>query len=95
MFIYLTIEGQEQVALGKDPQCWHFSVRTKLVEYETTDVLLGEVSIPLPSRESCMEPVLSKLKAKEQEIQAEAYKELQAIKARRDSLLCLEMVTND
>ena len=91
MLLYLTIDGQEQVALGKDPHSWHFNVRMVKPEYETTDVFLGEITANLPSKESCMEPVLKKLKAKEQEIQAEAYKELMAIKSRRDALLCLTM----
>lgn len=91
MLVYLTIEGQERVALGEAPHQWHYTVREEAVTYETTDKLIGEFSVTLPTREECMEPVLAKLKAKEQEIQAEAYKEMMEIKARRDALLCLTM----
>lgn len=91
MFVYLTIEGQEQVALGKKPQCWHYSLLDNVRDYETSDILLGQVTVNLPSKESCMEPVLARLKAKEVEIQAEAYEEMLKIKVRRDALLCLTM----
>jgi hypothetical protein len=92
MFVYLTIEGQEKVALGERPNSWHYTVSDTTRDYEgNTDTLLCEVSIPLPSKEFCMAPVLAKLKAKEAEIQAEAYKEMLLVKARRDALLCLTM----
>jgi hypothetical protein len=95
MFVYLSVEGQEQVALGHEPNAWQLTLSSKPIEYEGfTGMLIGEVEVALPSRESCIEPVLAKLKAKEQEIQAEAYKELQKIKDRRESLLCLEAPAN-
>lgn len=92
LIAYLSIEGQEQVALGKEPSMWHWSLSPNEIVYEGfTGMKLAEVEIPLPSAETCMAPVLAKLKAKEQEIQAEAYKEMMDIKARRDALLCLTM----
>lgn len=91
MLVYLTIEGQERIALGEQPHDWHFIVRAEAPFYEITDILLGECSFPLPSKETCMTPVLAQLKVKEDEINAEAYKELMAVKARRDALLCLTM----
>jgi hypothetical protein len=91
MFVYLTIEGQEQIALGEKPRPWQYTLTDAARSYETTDILLGEVVIALPSAETCIQPVLDKLKAKEQEIQAEAYAEILKIKERREALLCLTM----
>lgn len=91
MFIYLTIEGQEQVALGKAPYSWNYILRDELIAYESADTLLAEVTIPLPSRESCMNPVLGMLKARETKIQAEAHAEMMKIRERREQLLALTM----
>jgi len=92
MHVYLSIEGQEQLALGKEIQTWHTTLSLSEIAYEGyTGRHIGTVEIELPSKESCLQPVLERLKAKEQEIQAEAYKEMMEIKARRDALLCLTM----
>lgn len=92
LIAYLSIEGQEQVALGKAPSSWHWSLHEEEINYEGfTGMKVGEVELELPTAEVCMTPVLAKLKAKEQEIQAEAYREMMEIKARRDALLCLTM----
>lgn len=92
MLVYLTIEGQERIALGQPPSSWHYTLSAEPREYEgCTDMKIGEMTLNLPSKEACMVPVLAQLKAKEQEIQAEAYKEMMVIKSRRDALLVLTM----
>jgi hypothetical protein len=92
MYVYLSAEGQEAVALGKEPSTWCYSLYPQPIVYEGfTGMLIGEVAVTLPTREACMEPVLAQLKAKEQQVQAEAYEEMMEIKARRDALLCLTM----
>ena len=92
MYVYLSSEGQEAVALGKEPSTWCYSLYPQPITYEGfTGMLIGEVEVALPTRDACMEPVLAQLKVKEQQVQAEAYKEMMAIKARRDALLCLTM----
>lgn len=92
MYVYLSIEGQEQIALGKTPNSWQYTLSPVTITYEGyTGMLIGEVEVALPSKESCMVPVLAQLKVKEQKIQAEAYEEMMLVKARREALLCITM----
>lgn len=92
MYVYLSIEGQEQVALGNQPNSWQYTLSPVEIVYEGFNgMLIGEVEVTLPSKENCMVPVLAQLKAKEQKIQAEAYEEMMQIKVRREALLCITM----
>jgi hypothetical protein len=81
--IYLNSEGQEAFALGQTPNSWHFSVRPVggYAESERS-ILLLEVELPMPNQVTCALRATEKLKAREQEIQAEAYKEVQAVQER-------------
>ena len=91
MFVYLTPEGQEAVALGQDVQTWHVRLSQRPVNYEGfEDMLIGEIDVKFPSKEACAAPVIMRLAELEKEIHAEAHKRLSEVKIRRESLLCLE-----
>lgn len=87
--VYLTVEGQEQLALGNSIYSWNYV--TRLADSEGPDgaALLGSLEVALPTVEQCLPPVLAKLKKREAEIQAEAYKEVMEIQERRNNLLSL------
>lgn len=87
--IYLTIEGQERLALGQSLYPWHYAVRPVEEEIPEGHAFLATCEIQLPSVAECLPPVLAKLKLREAEIQAEAYKEILEIKTRRNNLLSL------
>ena len=91
MKIYLNTDGQELHAQGKQLWSWHCTLRMEN-EYEKTPkggILLGELEVDLPTPEACIGPVLAALKAREQEINAQAHEDLGKIKERRDNLLAL------
>lgn len=89
MKIYLNSSGMEQHVQGNILYSWHYA----LVEddQENSGVLIAQVDVKLPSVEECIPAVLEKLKTEEAAIQAEAYKDLQRIKERRQALLTLTM----
>lgn len=89
--VYVTVEGLEQIALGNRLWAWHYTVREAEEEASEHSILIGEFEPALPGREDCIAPVLERFRAKEAEIQAEAYRELQEVKSRRDNLLALTM----
>jgi len=90
MKIYLDTDGQENLATGKTVWPWNFVTRTEDdAKPPKLGILVGECEIALPSKEVCIGPVLEVLKEREQAINAEAYKDLAAIKERRDNLLAL------
>ena len=91
MLVYLSIEGQERIALGQEPFAWQYLVQEKEISYEHNYVLVSSFTPNLPTREACMDPVLKGLKEKEDKINAEAFMELQRLKGRRESLLCLTL----
>lgn len=95
MLVYLSIEGQERIALGEAPSSWHYLVQDKVMTHEHNYTLVAEFTPKLPSREVCFEPVLKSFKEKEDKINAEAFLELERIKERRAELLCLTMETPD
>jgi len=88
--LYVNVDGLEQIALGEVLWPWHFTLQTNQYDVPPTGaVYLGEVDYELPKAEDCIAPVLAKLAAREQEIQAEAYREVQELKGRRENLLSL------
>lgn len=89
MKIYLDTDGQENLATGKTIWPWNYSVRTGDGVPSAGDLLVAECEATLPPKEACIAPVLEKLKQREQEINAQAYEDLAAIKLRRDNLLAL------
>ena len=88
--IYLNSEGQEQFALGQPNNSWHFSVHP-VEGYlpSETSILLLEVDLPMPDKVVCALKASEKLKAREKEIQAEAYKEVMAVQERMQKLASL------
>lgn len=90
--IYLDVEGQEQVANGKDPWPWHFQIRFGDDKASDGAHFLTEATITLPSRELCVQPVLDMLKAQEQRLQADIAADLRRLAERRENLLALTYV---
>lgn len=88
--IYVTAEGLERVALGKFLYAWDFSVREEGGLPPERGAKIGEIEPKYPSIAECIPVVMETLKAKEAEIQAEAYGEVQKIQERRNNLLILE-----
>ena len=85
--VYLTLDALERIALGQTLYSWHFGATN---EDARKDVhFLTEIEVTLPSPAECVGPVLSKLAAKEDEIQAAAYEELKEIKKRRNDLMLI------
>lgn len=95
MKIYLDTDGQENLALGKTLWPWHYSIRTDGDTPSKGAILIGECEVLLPSKEACVMPVLETLKAREDEINAQAHEDLAAIKLRRDNLLALTYEASD
>jgi hypothetical protein len=90
IYLYLTPEGQEIYALGKDLFPWH--ILTQLSPRSSADdgyKLVGTTEVTLPSKESCLLTALERIKEKEQEIQAEAHVEMMRLQERRNNLLSL------
>jgi len=94
--VLLEVEGMEQLAKGGTPHNWQLQVRTESEYTACPEVyadrkLIGSFTAQFPSAVECIAPVLEKLKAREQEIQAEAYEEMMKVKERREQLLALTM----
>lgn len=92
--VMVTVEGLEQIAKGGVPYAWQLQVAPAegfKVENYTERTEVGRFTAKFPSAADCITPVLEKLKAKEQEIQAEAYAEMMKVKERREQLLALPM----
>ena len=87
--LYLSPEGAESIALGKPLYSWYYIVREEDSEAPANSLFLTEVEFDLPPPAKCIQPVLEKLKTREAEIQAEAYKEVREIEQRRANLLSL------
>lgn len=91
MKIYLDTDGQELHALGKHVWSWNYHLREEGTDGQKGAVLVGECEVTIPEKEVCIPVVLEALKAREQEINAQAYEDLGKIKERRDNLLMLTM----
>lgn len=89
MKVYLTVEGQERVALGRSLYSWDFVVREEGATPPERSCLVGTFEPVFPSPEDCIPPVLEKFKEKEAEIQAAAHSELMELQERRQNLLSL------
>lgn len=95
LHICLTPEGQEYLATGKDLWYWHFAAFSKQRADDPTPAVpegymeLSVVIVPLPSKESCIQPVLRKLAKREQELRLELADELKSLTERRANVLCL------
>lgn len=87
--VYITIEGMERIAKGETLYNWHFTTGGMEDDMGENYHLVGEFNINLPSAADCIHPVLEKLKAKEAEIQAEAFVELKKVQQRRNDLLTI------
>lgn len=97
--IYLTPDGAEALATGNRVWPWHFSCR-EVAEDETFDppvegaMEIGETEVIFPSSETLIGVAEKKLKAKLQEIRAEAYQEEREVQERLDKLLALPAPTS-
>lgn len=95
LHICLTPEGQEYLATGKDLWYWHFAAFSKQRADDPAPAVpegcmeLSVVNVPLPSKESCIQPVLRKLAKREQELRLELADELKSLAERRANVLCL------
>jgi len=94
--VLVTVEGMEQIAKGGEPYSWQLQIIKAEDFDEHPDVysdrmLVERFAAQLPSAAECVAPVLAKLRAKEQEIQAEAYEEMMKVKERREQILALTM----
>ena len=52
-------------------------------------ILLAEIDIAMPTKEACIPGVIAYLEAREQDTQAEAYKEVLALQRRKQELLAI------
>lgn len=91
--ISLRPDGHLPVAKGDTLWSWHFAaVPVTENGYETASEgssHLGYIDVTLPSTEVAVQVALNKLKTKEQEIQAQAYRDVQEIQEERSKLLSL------
>jgi hypothetical protein len=93
--ILLTPDGHQCVAKGDRPYSWDFHSRPEDLDggfsakgYENYSVI-AEVEVALPSSEQAVLIALAQLKKKEQDIQAQAFKDLEEVKEARANLLSL------
>lgn len=98
--VLVAVEGMEQLAKGATPYNWQLSVVEATTFEKHSEVysdrkLIGQFEASFPSAADCIAPVLAKLKAREQEIQAEAYEEMMKVKERREQILALTMSSTD
>ena len=87
--VYITVEGMERIAKGETMYNWHFTTGGMDDDMGNNYHLVGEFNVNLPSAAECVHPVLEKLKTKEAEIQADAFRELKSIQQRRNDLLTI------
>ena len=88
--LWITAEGQEAIATGKNMYTWHYIVREQDEEpYKEDEICVAEFSITLPPVAKLIPVVMEHLRVKEAEIQAEAYKDVMKIKERREKLLAI------
>lgn len=93
--VFLTVDGQEVFAKGGTLYAWHFSIYMAAEDHEYNKpapdsiCIAEDVLVELPPIATCIKNVLAKLSAKENEIQAQAYKDSLEIKQRRDDLLMI------
>lgn len=95
--LWITAEGQEAIATGKNLYTWHYIVREQDEEpYKPDEICVAEFTITLPSVATMIPTVMEHLAKREAEIQAEAYADVMKIKERREKLLAItnEPTTN-
>ena len=92
--VYVTVEGLERVALNLPLYSWHINTvqENNDIGQAEGSYLLHEFDALLPLAVDCIQPVLAKLAEQEQEIQAEAYREVMELKQRRENLLSLTYI---
>ena len=96
--ISLRPEGHLPVAKGDMLWSWHFAVHPESANQEWDKMsegstFLGYIDVELPSTEVAVKIALTKLKAKEQEIQAQAYRDVQEVQEERSKLLSIAYST--
>ena len=87
--VYLSIEGMERLIKGETLYNWYFTTAGMDDDMGQNYKLVGTVELDLPSAADCIQQVLAKLKSKEDEIQAEAFAEVQKVQQRRNDLLTI------
>lgn len=91
--IYLTVEGQESLATGREIWPWQFNTRLEYKgEFLAADpgaVFLLETDVELPSPASCLPNVVAMLDQRTAEINALAHADLMAISKRKSELLSI------
>jgi hypothetical protein len=87
--IYLTPEGLEALALGRNLYSWHWGLQEAGGTLPENSIQVATCEAVLPSKEACIPPVLAKLKEREDEINASAQEDLMAIRQRKNDLLML------
>lgn len=92
--IFLRPEAHLPLAKGDLLWSWHFSVQPENATQEWDKTAegathLGYIDVELPSVETAVQIALAKLKAKEQEIQSQAYRDLQEVQNERSKLLSI------
>ena len=89
--IYLRVSGMEKLVLGQELYSWDYLLVMPGETEPAEGVYVGMATIDLPPKEICVAPVMAKLKAKEQEIQAEAHLAMKEVAERREKLLALTL----
>jgi hypothetical protein len=88
LYVYLTLEGQEKLATGKELNSWHFQVGQGDYTPEYS-VLLGSFKPTFPAAEDCVTPALENITRQEKAVKAQAQRDLQSLLYRRNDLLLL------
>lgn len=87
--VYLTVEGQEQHALGRTIWPWHYTVKETDETAPEGSYVLADLDVAMPDKALCVRPVLSKLAEQERDLRDELNEELAKLDRRRNDLLML------
>ena len=90
--ISINPEGMEQLLKNGEARLygWHLTLTTPAIgEMPTGNILITEVDITLPNPEQLVPAVMTKLREREAEVQAEAHQEMMSIRQRRNDILML------
>lgn len=89
LFIVMDKDGMRRIAEGGEPYAWDFRVTSTVTGALAQGILMAELEVTLPSRESMIEPVLKNFDEALKEIREKAYLEQKEIEEAKKALLQL------
>ena len=87
--MYLDASGQEILALGQKLYSWYFVARVDGDKPPDGSILVGEFEPQIPIREQCVVNAVAALTTEESRLQAESFRDVSALRNRRNNLLSL------